>query len=252
MNKERVATQRLADIQALITYVKEGIDNLTSTENSENLDLMGSATLSILSTLQEIQSGIQVSEDQILDAHKAFTEKNYSQLEQPLLDILRTLEESKEIQQTNIKEIEQTYNQYINHIQDLQEVSAEHQEKEQAGRQLIQQGIDNLGDTLNQIDKKIPTEVSYQETLQEIKDTIRQLIEVERDKVYQNEEDLKLVDTELKLSQDLLMETNDRLDSIHATYEESTARLSVIDSKVDSMIRILVDNQQALGGMSNE
>lgn len=252
MNKERIVTQRLADIKALISYVREGIDKLTNEANSEKLDDMGSATLTILTTLKDVQEGILASEELITNAHSNFTQKNYDQLEQPLQEVLDKINDSQNIQKTSLVDIQKAYDNYTEAFDKVQETINEHQERSAEGRQKIEEGINVLGNSLDDINQKIPSKESYQELLKNIKDMIKKMIEVERDKVYQNEEDLKLVDSELKTSQTLIIDTNKRLDDIHTTYEESTARLSVIDSKIDTMINIFKDHQPSLGGIKDD
>lgn len=255
MNKERIATQRLADIKALITYVKEGIDELYNEGNSQQLDDMGSSTLTMLATLQDIQTGLGKSEELIVESHNSFSQKNFEQIEEPLRKVIAKLDTSSEIQKKNIDEIVQAYNNYTDSFKEVRDTIIEHQEKSIQGRQQIEDNVTKLGDTLKRINQEVPTKEGYQKSLQDIKDMIQQLVTAERKKVNQNEKDLKMINSELKISHGLIIDTNRNLEGIQATYEESTARLSVIDSKVDSIIDMFKQNKpedQAVGGINNE
>lgn len=255
MSKEIVATQRLADIKALLDYVRAGIDNIVDDGKVEQLDGMGQATMTILTTLRDIQEGIEHSEGRLVELHSEITKETFENLEKPLEELLEDINNNTTSQKDFLNEIVQSYQSYESFISQMEESLKESKEDEERSYEDINQKIDNISGEVSKIGEQVPKEAVYQASLKEINNSINRMVESERLNNDRHQETLSKVSGELAKAQELLTETNEALDSISQTYERSTGRLSVLDLKLDTLTDILLTDDEEIediGGMDNE
>lgn len=254
MNNSTVATQRLADIKALLEYVKEGISKAVDDGRTEQLDSMGSATLTIMTTLRDIQEGIGKSERQLLDLHEEITKETFSILEESLDQLLEDVKKNTNNQEEFINKVVDSYTAYTKTLENLDLSLNDGKEREEGVYDRIDDKVDGIAKDLKRIDEQIPKEIAYQASLKEINNSINRMVESERLNNDRHQEALRKVENELAQSQELLAETNNALGKIGDTYEQSTGRLSVLDMKLDNLTEMMFKGVEGndVGGRNNE
>lgn len=254
MNNTKVATQRLADIKALLEYVKEGISKAVDENRTEQLDSLGSATLTIMTTLRDIQEGIGKSESQLLELHGEITQETFKHLEESLNNLLDNVKENTSNRNDFIEKIVGSYDTYSSNLENLKASIDEGKEREEGVYDRIDEKIGDISTDLQRIDEQIPKEITYQASLKEINNSINRMVESERLNNDRHQEALRKVGEELSKSQDLLSETNIALEEISETYEQSTGRLSVLDMKLDNLTEMMFKGVEGndVGGRHNE
>lgn len=252
MSNKSLTTQNLADIKALLDYVRVGLDGIVKEGAEQQLDNIGQATLTGLTALRDIQYGIEESEARLLELHSQISKETFKNLEEPLKGLLKSVKDSQDNQDNFLNDITKAYSNYESSIRQMEQSLKESKDLEYKQHEDINKTLERVFGGIETVGKQLPKEESYQASLKEIDNSINRMIESERLNNDRHQEVLDKVKGELSKSQNLLAETNKRLDGISDTYEQSTGRLSVLDLKLNILTDILLGNKRDTGGADDE
>lgn len=244
MRNEKITTQRLADIKALIGYLTEEIEKLNKINRQEQLDNMGNATMTIMTTLIDIQKQIKHTEDIIDNNLKTLSDEGLSQIEDMLENVKLEVNKTNKGQNTNLDKIKDLYFDYTKNFEHLMKTIKEADKDASSKRDKIHDRLNHFNDKIDRVDKNIIKKEDFKESINNIKTQLEDLIQHEESTTSNQLSKMEAINNNLDDTKILINQTNKNLTDINASYEESTARLAVVNSKVDQMINLLVNNQE--------
>lgn len=235
-------SQRLADIQGLLQYVKGVLDTPANHNVTKILDDIGQMTLSLVDSLRSLDVAINTNQKEALESHT----HRIIDISQHITDKLTTIQET-------LSDIDQGSKTRLDEIRNL---CHEYEELSKQAVDIYTEQSTSLNKTLDVIHK------TNSQSVQQIKDIQKQMVDkeyltgfaknitgivntlIQQDNEADKHTDEALYQLTVRID-DATKELQDigkQLQSIDDGFQTTLGRLNVIDVKLDTITEVVSDN----------
>lgn len=220
--------QKLADIQMLITYIKEHLDMEPSKTESKRLDEIGKTTLEISGVLRSLEEKTGIGADNLFGEYKSIVNEAADMVSKQLKDIKTTLDTNTGLTNNLYQKIDDIYVKYTGILEES--TTKLELQRENYAREIhnLISSVDTLTDMTKILDEKTMTE-------EQLKSLISGLEQQIYDVVGQD----KALNT-------TYMENADRLESMINEVEQSYRNLNETLASVDGSFKTAVSRLDVL------
>ena len=220
--------QKLADILALVTYIKEHIDADTPAKEDSKLDEIGQATLKIAEMLEavESQTGAKASEQ------FAEYKNSVSQLSENICKKLTTVKDGLDANTRLTKDlhakIEEVYTDYTGILK--QSTSKLELQRENYALEIsrISKEMKSLCNMVEQLNDRTLTEDEIKELMKSLEKHLSEVIAQDKELTDAHEQNMQRLERTVQSIQDSYHNLNETLASVDGSFKTAVSRLDVL------------------------
>lgn len=222
------AQQKLADIYALVAYIKEHIDENPIRNENQQLDEIGKTTLAISEMLQmlEQKTGVQTNEE-FGEYHRALgdiTKTIYDQL----VTIKSLLDDNGQKTTELYDKIEEVYTTYVGILKESSEkLELQNNRYSQEAHNLVDE-VKELVSSVNGLNEKVMTKEQLQAILHTVEQQVDQIANQTQDFNVTYLKNSERLDGMIENIQTLYTHLDKTLSSVDESFQTAVSRLNIL------------------------
>lgn len=222
------AQQKLADIYALVAYIKEHIDENPIRNENQQLDEIGKTTLAISEMLQmlEQKTGVQTNEEfgEYRRALGDITKTIYDQL----VTIKSLLDDNGQKTTELYDKIEEVYTTYVGILKESSEkLELQNNRYSQEAHNLVDE-VKELVSSVNGLNEKVMTKEQLQEILHTVEQQVDQIANQTQDFNVTYLKNSERLDGMIENIQTLYTHLDKTLSSVGESFQTAVSRLNIL------------------------
>lgn len=222
------AQQKLADIYALVAYIKEHIDENPIRNENQQLDEIGKTTLAISEMLQmlEQKTGVQTNEEfgEYRRALGDITKTIYDQL----VTIKSLLDDNGQKTTELYDKIEDVYTTYVGILKESSEkLELQNNRYSQEAHNLVDE-VKELVSSVNGLNEKVMTKEQLQEILHTVEQQVDQIANQTQDFNVTYLKNSERLDGMIENIQTLYTHLDKTLSSVDESFQTAVSRLNIL------------------------
>lgn len=222
------AQQKLADIYALVAYIKEHIDENPIRNENQQLDEIGKTTLAISEMLQmlEQKTGVQTNEEfgEYRRALGDITKTIYDQL----VTIKSLLDDNGQKTTELYDKIEEVYTTYVGILKESSEkLELQNNRYSQEAHNLVDE-VKELVSSVNGLNEKVMTKEQLQEILHTVEQQVDQIANQTQDFNVTYLKNSERLDRMIENIQTLYTHLDKTLSSVDESFQTAVSRLNIL------------------------
>lgn len=231
------AQQKLADIYALVAYIKEHIDENPIRNENQQLDEIGKTTLAISEMLQmlEQKTGVQTNEEfgEYRRALGDITKTIYDQL----VTIKSLLDDNGQKTTELYDKIEEVYTTYVGILKESSEkLELQNNRYSQEAHNLVDE-VKELVSSVNGLNEKVMTKEQLQEILHTVKQQVDQIANQTQDFNVTYLKNSERLDGMIENIQTLYTHLDKTLSSVDESFQTAVSRLNILLMQANQLTR---------------
>lgn len=220
--------QKLADIYALVAYIKEHIDENPIRNENQQLDEIGKTTLAISEMLQmlEQKTGVQTNEEfgEYRRALGDITKTIYDQL----VTIKSLLDDNGQKTTELYDKIEEVYTTYVGILKESSEkLELQNNRYSQEAHNLVDE-VKELVSSVNGLNEKVMTKEQLQEILHTVEQQVDQIANQTQDFNVTYLKNSERLDGMIENIQTLYIHLDKTLSSVDESFQTAVSRLNIL------------------------
>ena len=231
--------QRLSDIRVLLEYTKDLINPDQYIERSITLEAIAKVTSEIQASLDTLEANTDEKQKQFVDEYaKQLTIASQNIIVQ--LELMKDGIQEATLSQRDIdRDIKAIYTQYVDSVKSLADKLQQKYQHDETMMNTINEALLSLAQTMIDLDAKLLSKIEMAELFSELHQKLDGMAESDRtfDKTTQNT--LNVINGQLDTTGRLLTGISDSLEGIEGSFSEAVSRLTIVDVKVDAILRTL-------------
>lgn len=231
------AQQKLADIYALVAYIKEHIDENPIRNENQQLDEIGKTTLAISEMLQmlEQKTGVQTNEEfgEYRRALGDITKTIYDQLV-----TIKSLSDDNGQKTTELYDkIEEVYTTYVGILKESSEkLELQNNRYSQEAHNLVDE-VKELVSSVNGLNEKVMTKEQLQEILHTVEQQVDQIANQTQDFNVTYLKNSERLDGMIENIQTLYTHLDKTLSSVDESFQTAVSRLNILLMQANQLTR---------------
>lgn len=231
------AQQKLADIYALVAYIKEHIDENPIRNENQQLDEIGKTTLAISEMLQmlEQKTGVQTNEEfgEYRRALGDITKTIYDQL----VTIKSLLDDNGQKTTELYDKIEEVYTTYVGILKESSEkLELQNNRYSQEAHNLVNE-VKELVSSVNGLNEKVMTKEQLQEILHTVEQQVDQIANQTQDFNVTYLKNSERLDGMIENIQTLYTHLDKTLSSVDESFQTAVSRLNILLMQANQLTR---------------
>lgn len=231
------AQQKLADIYALVAYIKEHIDENPIRNENQQLDEIGETTLAISEMLQmlEQKTGVQTNEEfgEYRRALGDITKTIYDQL----VTIKSLLDDNGQKTTELYDKIEEVYTTYVGILKESSEkLELQNNRYSQEAHNLVDE-VKELVSSVNGLNEKVMTKEQLQEILHTVEQQVDQIANQTQDFNVTYLKNSERLDGMIENIQTLYTHLDKTLSSVDESFQTAVSRLNILLMQANQLTR---------------
>lgn len=231
------AQQKLADIYALVAYIKEHIDENPIRNENQQLDEIGKTTLAISEMLQmlEQKTGVQTNEEfgEYCRALGDITKTIYDQL----VTIKSLLDDNGQKTTELYDKIEEVYTTYVGILKESSEkLELQNNRYSQEAHNLVDE-VKELVSSVNGLNEKVMTKEQLQEILHTVEQQVDQIANQTQDFNVTYLKNSERLDGMIENIQTLYTHLDKTLSSVDESFQTAVSRLNILLMQANQLTR---------------
>lgn len=231
------AQQKLADIYALVAYIKEHIDENPIRNENQQLDEIGKTTLAISEMLQmlEQKTGVQTNEEfgEYRRALGDITKTIYDQL----VTIKSLLDDNGQKTTELYDKIEEVYTTYVGILKESSEkLELQNNRYAQEAHNLVDE-VKELVSSVNGLNEKVMTKEQLQEILHTVEQQVDQIANQTQDFNVTYLKNSERLDGMIENIQTLYTHLDKTLSSVGESFQTAVSRLNILLMQANQLTR---------------
>lgn len=231
------AQQKLADIYALVAYIKEHIDENPIRNENQQLDEIGKTTLAISEMLQmlEQKTGVQTNEEfgEYRRALGDITKTIYDQL----VTIKSLLDDNGQKTTELYDKIEDVYTTYVGILKESSEkLELQNNRYSQEAHNLVDE-VKELVSSVNGLNEKVMTKEQLQEILHTVEQQVDQIANQTHDFNVTYLKNSERLDGMIENIQTLYTHLDKTLSSVDESFQTAVSRLNILLMQANQLTR---------------
>lgn len=231
------AQQKLADIYALVAYIKEHIDENPIRNENQQLDEIGKTTLAISEMLQmlEQKTGVQTNEEfeEYRRALGDITKTIYDQL----VTIKSLLDDNGQKTTELYDKIEEVYTTYVGILKESSEkLELQNNRYSQEAHNLVDE-VKELVSSVNGLNEKVMTKEQLQEILHTVEQQVDQIANQTQDFNVTYLKNSERLDGMIENIQTLYTHLDKTLSSVDESFQTAVSRLNILLMQANQLTR---------------
>lgn len=231
------AQQKLADIYALVAYIKEHIDENPIRNENQQLDEIGKTTLAISEMLQmlEQKTGVQTNEEfgEYRRALGDITKTIYDQL----VTIKSLLDDNGQKTTELYDKIEEVYTTYVGILKESSEkLELQNNRYSQEAQNLVDE-VKELVSSVNGLNEKVMTKEQLQEILHTVEQQVDQIANQTQDFNVTYLKNSERLDGMIENIQTLYTHLDKTLSSVDESFQTAVSRLNILLMQANQLTR---------------
>lgn len=231
------AQQKLADIYALVAYIKEHIDENPIRNENQQLDEIGKTTLAISEMLQmlEQKTGVQTNEEfgEYRRALGDITKTIYDQL----VTIKSLLDDNGQKTTELYDKIEEVYTTYVGILKESSEkLELQNNRYSQEAHNLVDE-VKELASSVNGLNEKVMTKEQLQEILHTVEQQVDQIANQTQDFNVTYLKNSEHLDGMIENIQTLYTHLDETLSSVEESFQTAVSRLNILLMQANQLTR---------------
>lgn len=231
------AQQKLADIYALVAYIKEHIDENPIRNENQQLDEIGKTTLAISEMLQmlEQKTGVQTNEEfgEYRRALGDITKTIYDQL----VTIKSLLDDNGQKTTELYDKIEEVYTTYVGILKESSEkLELQNNRYSQEAHNLVDE-VKELVSSVNGLNEKVMTKEQLQEILHTVEQQVDQIANQTQDFNVTYLKNSERLDGMIETIQTLYTHLDKTLSSVDESFQTAVSRLNILLMQANQLAR---------------
>lgn len=231
------AQQKLADIYALVAYIKEHIDENPIRNENQQLDEIGKTTLAISEMLQmlEQKTGVQTNEEfgEYRRALGDITKTIYDQL----VTIKSLLDDNGQKTTELYDKIEEVYTTYVGILKESSEkLELQNNRYSQEAHNLVDE-VKELVSSVNGLNEKVMTKEQLQEILHTVEQQVDQIANQTQDFNVTYLKNSERLDGMIENIQTLYTHLDKTLSSVDESFQTAVSRLNILLMQANQLAR---------------
>lgn len=231
------AQQKLADIYALVAYIKEHIDENPIRNENQQLDEIGKTTLAISEMLQmlEQKTGVQTNEEfgEYRRALGDITKTIYDQL----VTIKSLLDDNGQKTTELYDKIEDVYTTYVGILKESSEkLELQNNRYSQEAHNLVDE-VKELVSSVNGLNEKVMTKEQLQEILHTVEQQVDQIANQTQDFNVTYLKNSERLDGMIENIQTLYTHLDKTLSSVDESFQTAVSRLNILLMQANQLTR---------------
>lgn len=231
------AQQKLADIYALVAYIKEHIDENPIRNENQQLDEIGKTTLAISEMLQmlEQKTGVQTNEEfgEYRRALGDITKTIYDQL----VTIKSLLDDNGQKTTELYDKIEEVYTTYVGILKESSEkLELQNNRYSQEAHNLVDE-VKELVSSVNGLNEKVMTKEQLQEILHTVEQQVDQIANQTQDFNVTYLKNSERLDGMIENIQTLYTHLDKTLSSVGESFQTAVSRLNILLMQANQLTR---------------
>lgn len=231
------AQQKLADIYALVAYIKEHIDENPIRNENQQLDEIGKTTLAISEMLQmlEQKTGVQTNEEfgEYRRALGDITKTIYDQL----VTIKSLLDDNGQKTTELYDKIEEVYTTYVGILKESSEkLELQNNRYSQEAHNLVDE-VKELVSSVNGLNEKVMTKEQLQEILHTVEQQVDQIANQTQDFNVTYLKNSERLDGMIENIQTLYTNLDKTLSSVDESFQTAVSRLNILLMQANQLTR---------------
>lgn len=231
------AQQKLADIYALVAYIKEHIDENPIRNENQQLDEIGKTTLAISEMLQmlEQKTGVQTNEEfgEYRRALGDITKTIYDQL----VTIKSLLDDNGQKTTELYDKIEEVYTTYVGILKESSEkLELQNNRYSQEAHNLVDE-VKELVSSVNELNEKVMTKEQLQEILHTVEQQVDQIANQTQDFNVTYLKNSERLDGMIENIQTLYTHLDKTLSSVDESFQTAVSRLNILLMQANQLTR---------------
>lgn len=231
------AQQKLADIYALVAYIKEHIDENPIRNENQQLDEIGETTLAISEMLQmlEQKTGVQTNEEfgEYRRALGDITKTIYDQL----VTIKSLLDDNGQKTTELYDKIEEVYTTYVGILKESSEkLELQNNRYSQEAHNLVDE-VKELVSSVNGLNEKVMTKEQLQEILHTVEQQVDQIANQTQDFNVTYLKNSERLDGMIENIQTLYTHLDKTLSSVGESFQTAVSRLNILLMQANQLTR---------------
>lgn len=231
------AQQKLADIYALVAYIKEHIDENPIRNENQQLDEIGKTTLAISEMLQmlEQKTGVQTNEEfgEYRRALGDITKTIYDQL----VTIKSLLDDNGQKTTELYDKIEEVYTTYVGILKESSEkLELQNNRYSQEVHNLVDE-VKELVSSVNGLNEKVMTKEQLQEILHTVEQQVDQIANQTQDFNVTYLKNSERLDGMIENIQTLYTHLDKTLSSVDESFQTAVSRLNILLMQANQLTR---------------
>lgn len=230
-------TQSLSDIQAMLKYVESLVAGKNGDQQEEHLKNIGQSTLDIINNVEALNTSLLSITEDVMTKHVEILEDSSEITKESLEALIQSIEENEVIQKQVHEEIQAIFNKYsksVSKVMSYMTNNKKYQEEIVGG---LHDKIGDINENISSVNEKVLSKNDMSSIMNEIGEQLRTIINTDAEINNRNQSMLTSINDNLLTAQELMTSSSDELQSIKQMYTESTSRLSVIDTKMEAMMK---------------
>lgn len=231
--------QSLSDIRVLLEYTKDLINPDQHIERGITLEAIAKVTSEIQASLDTLEANTDEKQKQFVDEYaKQLNITSQNIIAQ--LELMRDgIQEATLSQQDVDRDIKAIYTQYVDSVKSLTDKLQQKYQHDETMMGTINEALLSLAQTMIDLDAKLLSKIEMAELFSELHQKLDDMAESDRtfDKATQNT--LDVINGQLDTTGRLLTGISDSLEGIEGSFSEAVSRLTIVDIKVDAILRTL-------------
>lgn len=229
--------QKLADIYALVAYIKEHIDENPIRNENQQLDEIGQTTLAISEMLQmlEQKTGVQTNEEfgEYRRALGDITKTIYDQL----VTIKSLLDDNGQKTTELYDKIEEVYTTYVGILKESSEkLELQNNRYSQEAHNLVDE-VKELVSSVNGLNEKVMTKEQLQEILHTVEQQVDQIANQTQDFNVTYLKNSERLDGMIENIQTLYTHLDKTLSSVGESFQTAVSRLNILLMQANQLTR---------------
>ena len=222
------AQQKLADIYALVTYIKEHINADPIIDENNRLDEIGKTTLAISEMLQRLEQKTGVEANEEFEEYRRALDEITKTIYEQLITIKDLLNNNGQKTTELYDKIEEVYTSYVGILKESSEkLELQNNRYSQEARNLISE-VKELVSSVNGLNEKVMTEEQLQDIVHTVERQVEQL--AKQDQEF-NETYLKTsarLDAMIENIQTVYTHLDETLSSMDESFQTAVSRLNIL------------------------
>lgn len=231
------AQQKLADIYALVAYIKEHIDENPIRNENQQLDEIGKTTLAISEMLQmlEQKTGVQTNEE--FGAYRRALGDITKTIYDQLVTIKSLLDDNGQKTTELYDKIEDVYTTYMGILKESSEkLELQNNRYSQEAHNLVDE-VKELVSSVNGLNEKVMTKEQLQEILHTVEQQVDQIANQTQDFNVTYLKNSERLDGMIENIQTLYTHLDKTLSSVDESFQTAVSRLNILLMQANQLTR---------------
>lgn len=234
-------TQSLSDIQTMLAYIKEVLEEQDAEGQTQKLDNVGEDTLSIINSIADMNTSLVDMQDSILPKHQEILESNADITKEALDDLVQKIHNNEDIQQRTHADIKDIFERYEKSVSKVMSHMTENKKYQQEAIGDINNDIDTINTNIHDINAKVLSSDDVAELVSGMEEQLQMIAETDKEVSAENQTLLTSLNEKMGTAKDLMQASSEELQTIKEMYTESNSRLSTVDMKIDAMTKHITE-----------